>query len=46
MAEGRAKSFELPTNWRYDTSAGPFAELSAIDPAELRAAAVADLRAR
>jgi len=32
--------------WRYDTSAGPFAELSAIDPAELRAAVVADLRAR
>jgi hypothetical protein len=30
--------------WRYDTSAGPFAELRAIDPAELRAAVVADLR--
>jgi hypothetical protein len=30
--------------WRYDTSAGPFAELNAVDPAELRAAVVADLR--
>ncbi len=32
--------------WRYDTSAGPFAELSAINPAELRAAVIADLRSR
>jgi hypothetical protein len=30
--------------WFYDTSAGPFAELGNVDPAELRAAVVADLR--
>jgi hypothetical protein len=31
--------------WRYDISAGPFAELNEVDPAELRAAVVADPRA-
>ena len=30
--------------WRYDTSAGPFAELKDVDPTELRDAVVADLR--
>jgi hypothetical protein len=30
--------------WRYDTSAGPFAELKDVDPTELRGAVVADLR--
>ena len=30
--------------WRYDTSAGPFAELGEVDPTELRDAVVADLR--
>jgi hypothetical protein len=30
--------------WRYDTSAGPFAELNAINPAELRAAVIPDLQ--